>query len=238
MSRKFESIVLCFLMAACSSSGEGGAGNAAGGSSASGGTAAAGGTSAAGTGAGGGSAAGAPAGGGPSGNAVVGAFSVNIQAASGCALTAQSQDFPIVAGGHPVTATSESGGIAAATVDASGYPANVYCSWYSDSSPYMINAGLMLGPSVKSRTVSVNTLLVQGTGSTGGFGFHTDDLPDVDYSGQCNFTVIQIDLATRSVWGSFTCDSLDKFASDGATQVPTQCKVGPSYFYFKNCTKP
>lgn len=202
----------------------GGAGNAAGGTSAGGGAAT-----------GGGSAAGASAGGG---SAVRGAFSVNIQTAGGCSLASQSQDFPVVAGGHPVSASDKRGGIADSTVDASGYPANVYCSWFSDKAPYMIDAGLMLGPDASLRRVSMNSKLVVGSSSAGGMSFLTNDLPDTNYAGKCSFTVIQLDPATRSVWGSFTCASLDKFAADGATQVPTQCTVGPSYFYFENCTKP
>ncbi|HWZ87698.1 MAG TPA: hypothetical protein VNW92_02575 [Polyangiaceae bacterium] len=46
------------------------------------------------------------------------------------------------------------------------------------------------------------------------------------------FSVIQVDPATRSVWGSFTCDSLTDFTN------PTGCTVAPSYFFFDNCTKP
>jgi len=169
---------------------------------------------------------------------VLGAFSVNVQTASGCSLTTQSQDFPIVAAGHPVTATDKSGGIANKTVDASGYPTNVYCSWFSDKAPYMIDAGLMLGAPGNGRTVEMNSLLATGSSSTGGMGFHDKALPDLDYAGQCSFTVIELDPVKRSVWGTFTCASLDKFSADGATQVPTQCTVGPSYFYFENCTKP
>ena len=242
MLPRFRCLVFCSCLAACGSSGETGAGGS-GGLAANGGGAAAGGAGNAmggtptsgGSGTGGGSAAGASTGGA---GAVIGAFSVNIQTASGCSVATQAQDFPVVSGRHPVTAADRGGGIANKTVDASGYPANVYCSWFSDKAPYMIDAGLMLGAPGSGRTVEMNSTLVIGSSSTGGMVLHAKELPDLDYAGQCSFTVIQLDPATRSVWGSFTCASLDKFASDGATQVPTQCTVGPSYFYFQNCTKP
>jgi hypothetical protein len=157
-------------------------------------------------------------------------FSVNITAPAGCAATAQTLDFPIVASGHPVTATEKTAGIVDQQMDSGGDTAHVYCSWFSETAPYSIDAGIMTRPGGDRRTISMNSELTEGMSQVGGIGFQTKDL---DYGGVCNFSVIKLDPTTRSVWGSFTCDSLKQ-----ASTTPTPCAVSTSYFYFENCTKP
>ena len=178
------------------------------------------------------------AGGNVNGPPVRGAFSVNIEAPPGCPLTTQTQDFPVVPGRHPVTATDKSGGIADQTVDGSGAAARLSCTWFGDVADgvdrYTIEASMMLGPPGNLRTAHMNGTLTAGTSSKGGAEITTKDLPDGDYAGDCDFNIIQVDPTTRSIWCSFSCASFDKVADD--IETPIGCSLGPSYFYFDNCT--
>jgi hypothetical protein len=247
MYRKLGFLVLCVTVSACSSSGASDGNNAGGAGATNGGSggtnggsggSSAGGASSGGSHAGGSSGAGASAGSGATSGAVRGAFSVNVQAPSGCTLMAKTEDYPIVASGHPVTGTDQGVGIADKTKDSTGAPASVHCSWFSDTAPYMIDAGITLGTIASNRSVSMNSTLVAGMSSVGGLNFQSQDLPDFNYSATCNFSVIKVDPTTRSVWGSFTCDTIDVSASSTSGMTPTQCTVGTSYFSFENCTKP
>jgi len=220
-------MALCSVLTACGSSdapsGGGGGGSVAG----AGGTSSNGGSSMAGS-----ETAGSSTGGSDSG-VVRGAFSINVQSGNGCALSAQTQDYPVVSSGHPVSATAKGQGIADQEVDATGIPALVNCTWFSDTAPFMIDAGITLGPINQSREFTINSRLVSGSPSQGGMSFGSYELPSADgYTSQCMFSIIQVDPATRSVWGSFTCETLTDFTN------PTGCSVGPSYFFFDHCTKP
>jgi hypothetical protein len=161
---------------------------------------------------------------------------VNVQAPAGCALTAQYLDFPAVASGHPVTAADNSHGIADKKSDATGNPAQVSCKWFSSAAPYMIDMGITLGNTAQQRIVSIGSDFpaTAGATATGTLILQVPELADqTGYTASCTFTTIKLDAATHSLWGSFSCDSvLD------STQTATQCTVGPSYFYFDNCTVP
>jgi len=222
------------LLTACGSSDHSGAGG--GGSSAAGSSGA--GTSGASSGgssgtAGSGTAGSGTAGGSGGGNTVRGAISVNVQTGSGCAVSTQTQDYPAVSAGHPVNATAKGDGIANQQLDASGVPAMVHCTWFSDAAPYMIDAGVGVSQGGSRRTASLAVSLTNGSTATGQMSFDSKDLPSADgYTATCTFSVIQLDPTTRSVWGSFSCDSLSDFTN------PTGCTVAPSYFFFDNCKKP
>jgi hypothetical protein len=237
MYRKLGALVLCMTVSACSSSGSsdgnnGGASGTATNGGGSGGASTGGTASVAGSHAGGTSGAGTSAGGGANGSTVRGAVSLNIQAAAGCELSAQTLDFPVVTSGHPVTATDQSGDIADQQVDsASGYAANVHCIWFNQNSPYKIDAGVTLGR-LGERLVALGPTFAAGSTNSGTLVMSTPDLPDPAYQGDCTYSVIKVDPVTRSVWGSFTCASLD------ASSSPTGCTVGTSYFSFENCTTP
>lgn len=230
-------------MTACGTSddpsGAGGGANAAAGADAGGaanagaaGTSPSGGGPTASGGSAGSGSAGAPTGGSDSG-VVRGAISIDVQPGNGCALSAQSQDYPAVSSGHPVSATTKGDGIANQQMDANGVPALVHCTWFKDVAPFMIDAGVGVSQAGTRRAASLQATLVSGGTSTGQMSFHSKELPNADgYSATCTFSVIQVDPATRSVWGSFTCDSLTDFSK------PTGCTVGPSYFFFEHCAKP
>jgi hypothetical protein len=240
VARQLTLIASIFNLFACSSSGNsdgsGGAtstgGTSMGGTSAGGGGTSAGGSSAGGSSATGGSSTNA----GASGTVVQGAISVNLQAGAGCSLMAQYLDFPTVAGGHPVTATADSAGIADQQLDSNGISALVSCGWYSDTAPYQVATGITLGNGANERSASIGSNFPSTVGATsqGNLILQVPELPDESgYTAPCTFTIIKLDPATRSVWGSFTCDSFND-----STPTATKCTVGPSYFYFNNCTKP
>ena len=237
MFRTFSPVFGCVLAIACSGGGSGAgnggesstAGNGPSGGAAGGGSANGGSTNSAGS-----NSAGSSNTAGTNGSTVRGGFSVNIQTGNGCALSSQYQDFPIVSNGHPVGATQKSASVADMDGANDGSLASVVCSWFSDVSPYMIGAGITLGPAGNTRQVSMNSRLVMGSSSVGGMSFSGKALPEADgYQAPCNFSIIQLDEASRSVWGSFECDALKNFS-----QAATGCTVGPSYFFFQNCTKP
>lgn len=220
--------MLLFFSVACGSSDNSGgaAGASSGGSTATAGSSSVGGAS---------SSAGGSGTAGVSGTAVEGGISINLQAGAGCALMAQYLDFPIVAGDHPVTGTAESAGIENQEPDSNGAPALVSCHWFTDTAPFMVESGITLGSTSKVRTVSLGSDFPSGVGETsqGTLIIQVPELPDESgYSASCTFTTIKVDSTTRSVWGSFTCDSFMD-----STNTATQCSVGPSYFYYKNCTK-
>jgi hypothetical protein len=48
----------------------------------------------------------------------------------------------------------------------------------------------------------------------------------------CTHTPIEVDPATRSVWGEFRCPTID---NEDNTSV---CEVGASYYFFENCEPP
>jgi hypothetical protein len=96
----------------------------------------------------------------------------------------------------------------------------------------MIDAEITLGPINQSRQFTMNSRLVMGAPSQGGMSFSSSELPNAEgYTSQCMFSIIEVDPSTRSVWGSFTCDSLTDFTD------PTGCSVAPSYFFFDHCSK-
>ncbi len=215
-------MALCFFVTACGSSdnpsGGGGSSNAGAAGMSSNGGASMGGSGTAGSGSG----------------VLRGAISINLQSGNGCALTAQTQDYPTVSSGHPVTAAIKGVGIGDKEPDSNGVPASVGCAWYTDSPPYQIQAAVSVSQGGSHRTAGISSRVTSGSTSTGTMTFVSKELPSADgyESASCTFSVIQLDPATRSVWGSFTCDSLTDYTN------PTGCTVAPSYFFFDNCKKP
>jgi len=204
--------------------GTGGAGGSAGTGAGTGGSGGSAGSGAAGSGAGTA---------GDSGSAVRGAVSLNIVGGSGCSLSPQYQDFPALASGHPVTATSKAEAATHGEDTPDGQPAQVVCEWIGSAAPYTISARITLGPAGPTdRSVFLGSPTVVGVPANDGIGINVPDLPAQygSFSEPCTVTPIEVDETTRSVWGEFSCPSI------GPEEGDDSCEVGPSYFFFENCT--
>jgi hypothetical protein len=204
-----------------------GTGGSSGGSTSKGGSTSGGGsTSSGGSTSGGGSSGGTAGSSGGSASVVRGAVSLNILAPAGCSLTEQYQDFPKVASGHPVTATEKGAGIADGEMT-EDFPADVLCEWLG----FEIDAVIRLGPAGNQRLINIGSSLVVGESAQNGVVLNSVELP-AQYGGDCMVTPIEVDMATRSVWSSFTCETFDTFDDTD------HCAIGPSYLFFENCTAP
>jgi len=243
MRVELSAAFLVIALTACSDSGSGGSDT--GGSAGTGGTSAGNGGSTAGTGGskggstpgGGGSnggttgnSAGTAGSSGASGTAVRGALSLNILAPDGCSLTEHYQDFPKVDSGHPVTATEKGGGVADGEM-IEGYSADVVCRWSGNAEPYTLSAAFELRTATGARGISFGSTIAVGQPDDGSIVVESKDLP-APYHAPCTFTPIEVDGVTHSLWVSFTCDTFEPF------DAADPCAVGPSYYYFENCTAP
>ena len=184
----------------------------------------------------GGSAGGTGGSGGTGGGstAVRGAVSLHILSPQGCSLPDQFQDFPELSSGHPVTDTAKQG-VENGSVTESGEPVTVLCSWLGTAPPNRVSALIRIGAAGNDSSINIGAPVVQGETRSGSILLSSRDLPGgygSDPSDPCMFTPIELDTATRSVWARFTCGIFD---AQDSTDV---CAVGPSYFFFENCTPP
>lgn len=220
----------------------GGGASGRGGSSSDGGSGGGVGGSAAG-GSGGGS--GGSAGGAGSGGAPInarGGFSLHIVPGDGCTLPEQWLDFPLVAGGHPVTeaqavqliadgataqVTNSSGNLIQTTVS------RLSCSWVPDPG-FDIHVGFRFGPAGNDGTLSMSADTRVGQPSTDGILLVGPDWDERNYSGQCTYTTLFVDDATRSVRGSVVCPVLSLVNGEPGA-VPEVCTLSEGYFAFENC---
>jgi hypothetical protein len=106
----------------------------------------------------------------------------------------------------------------------------VTCEWLGTAAPYTIGAGITLGPAGDRKFLNFQS---RTEPTTAGFRIGDSDWPN-EYGGQCSFKPIDVDETTRSVWGEFTCAALS--AVEAAE--PSPCAIGPSYYFFENCTAP
>ena len=173
---------------------------------------------------------GSSGGGSDSGEVVRGAVSLHILSPDGCSLEEQFQDFPQVQSGHPVTATDKGEGIAHGEMT-EDFPATVLCNWFTPDVSKGMDVVITLGPAGQRRAVNLGGKMIVGEPMEGGMVLNSADLPD-QYGGTCTCTAIEIDEATRSVWGEVQCDEFNTFDDSD------HCAVGPSYFFFENCTLP
>ena len=165
--------------------------------------------------------------GGAASGQVRGGASINVLAPGGCSLSARYEDFPSVAGGHPVTATDKSAGVAAGDQDADGVAADVSCALLGKS-PYTVGGSIKLGGGAQQRLLSFQSKL-DPAGSTGSLVL---ELPGgVSYHGVCSFSPVNVDASFQNVWGTVSCEMLTGDAQD-------VCALGPSYFFFENCAVP
>jgi hypothetical protein len=224
-----------------SQSGAGGttsAGTGGGGTSGSAGTSpSAGGSSGAGAaGRGGSSGSGGSSGNGGGGkNAVRGAVSLDLRAPSGCSIAAGSRDFPVITGGHPVTATAKTAAVEDGGTTPDGKAADVSCRFFSASASTGFDASIAIGVGPSEVLVNLSaSALTAGATTTGGIILDDPALPNQLGAPvrTCMHTPIEVDDATGSVWGSFTCPV---FQTNDESDV---CELGTSYYFFENCTKP
>jgi hypothetical protein len=168
--------------------------------------------------------------GGTTATAVRGAASVHIVAGAGCSLEEQYQDFPMLASGHPVTATDRTQAVTNGETAPDGHPATVLCSWLGTS----IDVVITLGPAGDERDLFLRSPTAEGVMGTGSVGVTGPDFPEqyANRSSPCSFTPIEVDEASRSVWGEFACTS---FATEDESD---SCAVDTSYYFFENCTLP
>lgn len=158
-------------------------------------------------------------------------MSIHVLAGTGCSLGDQFQDFPQLPSGHPVTGTQKIQGVETGT---DGQPTKVLCTWMGTQAPFSIDAVITIGPAGAQRFVNLGSPQVQGQSAVGGLVLQAPDLPanyGTTAGNPCTYTPIAVDAATRSVWGEFSCNALS--ALDGSGD---RCGVGPSYYFFENCT--
>lgn len=159
-----------------------------------------------------------------------GAVSVHVLSPEGCSLAEHFQDFPELASGRPVTADAKVQALEHGT-NIDGAPAMVGCEWITApqaAGVYRINTSIVVDPTVENRSARVSGVMAAGETRSGSLVLNGGDLSD-QYNGSCMITVLEMNEMSRSIWGSFTCDTLTSF-DDSDT-----CAVGPSYFFFENC---
>jgi hypothetical protein len=168
--------------------------------------------------------------GGNAAKAVRGAASVHIVAGPGCSLDEQHQDFPMLASGHPVTATDRTQAVTNGQVAPDGHPATVLCTWLGTS----IDVVITLGPASDERDLFLRSPTAEGVKGSGSVGVTGPGFPEqyANRSSPCSFTPIEVDEGSRSVWGEFACTS---FATEDESD---SCAVDTSYYFFENCTLP
>ena len=165
------------------------------------------------------------------GSKVSGAVSLNFVHMGDCFVSSQHWDEPEVAAGHPVTATTKGQGVADQDGGTGRDASIVTCAWSGASAPYTVTASLRVTPATSNRYFTLAAPVGAGTTAIGQVRVSARNLPET-YQGDCMVTGIQVNAAKHSVWGSFSCDSFD------STGDVNSCKLGPSYFFFDNCTGP
>jgi len=222
--------LLCLLLVvpACSDGGSGGSGSGGGGAGATGGK----GTGGAPSAGGGKSIGGSGPTGGSTGKAR-GAISLHITQTAGCSLVDQWQDFPVIPGGHAVTAAGATRLLEDGAIE-NGEAARVTCSLLGAAPPYAFMAQLHIGQSPAERQLGFGAHITIGTAATGSLLLAGPDLSEaygVGLPDLCSFTATSIDLASRKVAGQFVCGTLE------GNDSKEKCKAGESFFVFENCDR-
>jgi hypothetical protein len=171
----------------------------------------------------------------PEGGAARGAISLHVVPAGECALGDTWVDFPLVAGGHPVNAAEHSASSVDDTRDAEGYALSVNCQWLTLTEPVSAFLGITKAADEDSGFATLNPSLTTGNPSTGTIQFQRQASEPAyatyDPQALCQYAVIDLDVASGTVWGSVTCASI-------ANQDESQkCAVSEGFFYFENCSE-
>jgi hypothetical protein len=162
-----------------------------------------------------------------------GAVSLHVEPLGDCSLGDAWIDYPVVDGGHPVTATehetlSEDNG-----PGIPGRPLHVTCEWLTSGTPYRLVLGINAYVDGSSRSASLNPVLEASQSNTGAFSFSTvgggPAWGPLDATKLCEYTLIEMDESKQSIWGRITCPSL---RYQNGTE---NCQITEGYFYFENC---
>lgn len=166
------------------------------------------------------------------GATVSGAISLNFTTMGSCQEQAQFFDLPSAASGHPVSEASKAGMVENGGMSEDGLPVRVLCRWLSKQSPHSFSAVVEVGTGNKSLFANIGaTGLVEGADGMGSVILEAPMLSE-PYSSPnlgCAYSVIEIDPASRSIWGRFTCSSVEAEASGD------KCSIDASFFAFENC---
>ncbi len=177
------------------------------------------------TGGGGTPSTGGSATGGANDGALRAAISLNF-IGSACGIADHYIDVPEVSGQHPVTATAVNALVADQERNADGDWISVDCTWRGD----WWSGGIGVG--YYGAFFSMSGSNVVGDTDCDGVTFAGPNLPEQygeDATNPCVYSILEADEATHTLWGEFSCGTLDN-----ETNV-TACSLGPSYFYFENC---
>jgi hypothetical protein len=166
-------------------------------------------------------------------NPMRGAVSLHVEPLGDCSLGDAWFDYPIVEGGHPVTATehgtlSEDNGLGIP-----GRPLHVTCEWLTMGDPYRLVLGIDAYLGEDRRTASLSPVLEASKANPSSFTFSTTDggpaWASSDSTERCEYTLIEMDDARQSIWGRIKCPYL-KYQDGTET-----CQITEGYFYFENC---
>lgn len=164
-----------------------------------------------------------------------GAISLNFTTTGSCQEQAQFLDLPAAASGHPVTEASKAGMVENGAMSEDGLPVRVLCRWLSKQSPHSFSAVVEVGTGNARQIANIGaTGLVEGAEGMGSVILEAPMLsePYSSPTSGCVYSVIEIDPASRNLWGKLTCSSVEAEAS-GDT-----CSLDASYFAFENCEAP
>lgn len=224
---------LLLVVPACSDGGGSGgpvSGSGGGGATAGKGT---GGSPSAGGGTGGGKSTGGSGPTGGSAGKARGAISLHITQTAGCSLMDQWQDFPIIPGGHAVTAAGatrllEDGG------SEGGQQVSVSCSILRAAPPYAFMGKIRIGQIDPVRFIQVSSDVSLMTSAAATMAIGVPDLPEQYGAGLpdlCTLSASEIDLPNGKVKGTLTCGTLEGNTSK------EKCKAAESLFVFENCAR-
>lgn len=162
-----------------------------------------------------------------------GAVSLHVEPLGDCSLGDTWFDYPVVEGGHPVTATEHATLSEDRGPGIPGRPLHVTCEWLTMGEPYRLVLGIDAYVEGSSRSASLNPVLEASRAITGAFSFSTTSggpaWGPLDATKLCEYTLIEMDEAKQSIWGRITCPSL-KYQNGTET-----CQITEGYFYFENC---
>ncbi len=162
-----------------------------------------------------------------------GAVSLHVVPKGECSLGDVWIDFPEVANGHPVTATSHDVLSEDGTRDAEGREIKAVCEWLSLEDPVRASLGISADSAEDGRYLSMTAVLSE-SGSMPSRLVVQRSFTEPQWGGggghECLFSNIAIDLDGESVWGSFVCPTF--VPHDDSKDL---CEVVEGYFYFENC---
>jgi len=143
----------------------------------------------------------------------------------------QWQDFPVIPGGHSVTAAGATRLLEDGAIE-NGQQVQVFCDWLGNGPPFTVNGLIYVGSGSAERHIEISSPMVVGQAMVGSALVSGPDLPQpyaVGMPDLCMFTATDVDAASHRVRGHFVCGTLE------GTTSGERCKAGESYFTFENC---